>query len=269
MQIFQRASSMQSAGGEKKLADEGPKKLDQIKADAAESGKPKPKSTKKAVASTAPQAKTIATQKSGAKAQREEDSAPQGSAVLKREELRIQMEGIRVVLIGDLHELPILDWSVAKFGVEVRDWTGNMTADTSLDTYFNVYNFSKSAWEPLIEPWTLGFHMAKEGDKMSVEVFSRKMLELTVTSATIALASKSAQFLSSEEDVLSKPRGNDAPYRIRNFTGFEVDVWAGGESTGDEGEAAKLADGEERAWRFEDPSTTRETLSPEGQNGVI
>ncbi|KAK0305778.1 Vacuolar protein sorting-associated protein 13 [Friedmanniomyces endolithicus] len=269
MQIFQRASSMQSAGGEKKLADEGPKKLDQIKADAAESGKPKPKSTKKAVASTAPQAKTIATQKSGAKTQPEEDSASQGSAVLKREELRIQMEGIRVVLIGDLHELPILDWSVAKFGVEVRDWTGNMTADTSLDTYFNVYNFSKSAWEPLIEPWTLGFHMAKEGDKMSVEVFSRKMLELTVTSATIALASKSAQFLSSEEDVLSKPRGNDAPYRIRNFTGFEVDVWAGGESTGDEGEAAKLADGEERPWRFEDPSTTRETLSPEGQNGVI
>ncbi|KAK5739690.1 Vacuolar protein sorting-associated protein 13 [Elasticomyces elasticus] len=264
MQIFQRASSMQG-GGDKKLADEGPTKLNQIKAD--QSKTKTPAKSKKVAASTAPQAKTISTRKSVSQPQGE--SAPQGSSVLKREEMKIQMDGIRVVLIGDLHELPIMDWSVAKFGVDVRDWTGNMTADTSLDTYFNVYNFSKSAWEPLIEPWTLGFHMAKENDKMAVEIFSRKMLELTVTSATIALASKSAQFLSSDEDVLSKPRGNDAPYRIRNYTGFEVDVWSGGESTDDEGEAAKLQDGEEKPWRFEDASTTRATLSPEGQNGVI
>ncbi|KAK3113583.1 Vacuolar protein sorting-associated protein 13 [Teratosphaeriaceae sp. CCFEE 6253] len=265
MQIFQRASSMQSGGEDKKLVHEGPTKLDQIKADA---NKPKAaKSQKKAAASTAPQAKTISTAKTAGK--KEAEAAQQGSAVLKREEMKIQMDGIRVVLIGDLHELPIMDWSVKGFAVDVRDWTANLTADTSLDTYFNVYNFSKSAWEPLIEPWTLGFHMAKENDKLAVEVFSRKMLELTITSATIALASKSAQFLSSDEDVLSKPRGNDAPYRIRNYTGFDVDVWSGGESTDNEGEAAKLQDGEEKPWRFEDPNTTRETLSPEGQNGVI
>ncbi|KAK3069505.1 Vacuolar protein sorting-associated protein 13, partial [Teratosphaeriaceae sp. CCFEE 6253] len=265
MQIFQRASSMQSGGEDKKLVHEGPTKLDQIKADA---NKPKAaKSQKKAAASTVPQAKTISTAKTAGK--KEAEAAQQGSAVLKREEMKIQMDGIRVVLIGDLHELPIMDWSVKGFAVDVRDWTANLTADTSLDTYFNVYNFSKSAWEPLIEPWTLGFHTAKENDKMAVEVFSRKMLELTITSATIALASKSAQFLSSDEDVLSKPRGNDAPYRIRNYTGFDVDVWSGGESTDNEGEAAKLQDGEEKPWRFEDPNTTRETLSPEGQNGVI
>jgi vacuolar protein sorting-associated protein 13A/C len=93
-------------------------------------------------------------------------------------------------------------------------------------------------------------------------------MEVTITSATIALASKSAQFLSSDEDVLSKPRGNDAPYRIRNWTGFEANVWSSGDSD-DEGSAAKLEDGEEKPWRFEDPSTTRETLSPEGQSGVI
>lgn len=133
-----------------------------------------------------------------------------------------------------------------------------------------MYNFSKSAWEPLIEPWQLGFHMAKEvnPDKLAVELYSRKSLELTVTAATIAMASKSAQFLSSDEDVLSKPRGNDAPYRIRNYTGFELNVWSSGE-VDDEGQAAKLTDGEERPWRFEDPSTTRETLSPEGQSGLI
>jgi vacuolar protein sorting-associated protein 13A/C len=265
MQIVNRASAM-SSGQDAKLQEEGPKKIAQIKATStrAKDGK----STKKTAASTQKvQAKTIKTNKTLAK---KEERRPEGSAVIKREEMKVQMDGIRVVLIGDLHELPMIDWSVKKFNVDVRDWTGNMTADTSIDMFLNVYNFSKSAWEPLIEPWQLGFHMAKEvsPDKLAVELYSRKSLELTVTAATIAMASKSAQFLSSDEDVLSKPRGNDAPYRIRNYTGFELNVWSSGE-VDDEGQAAKLTDGEERPWRFEDPSTTRETLSPEGQSGLI
>ena len=269
MQIFNRASAM-STGRDGKMQDEGPKKIAQVKAGAPSAKGKGAASTKKTVGSTARRgdAKTISTKKSTAP--KKEVEQPQGSAVLKREEMKIQMDGIRVVLIGDLHELPILDWSVKKFGIDVRDWTGNLTADTSVDTFFNVYNFSKSAWEPLIEPWTLGFHMAKEAnpDRLAVELYSRKSLELTITSATIALASKSAQFLTSDEDVLSKPRGNDAPYKIRNWTGFEVDVWTSGE-TDDDDQAAKLQDGEEKPWRFEDPTTTRETLSPEGQSGVI
>lgn len=266
MQIFQRASAM-SASQDKKMAEEEPKKIEQVKkAQSAKSthkdGKSRAKSTQK------PGAKTISTKRTSLRPG--EVEKPASSAVLKREEMNISMGGIRVVLIGDLHELPMLDWSVKKFDVDVRDWTGNMTADTSIDTFFNVYNFSKSAWEPLIEPWQVGFHMAKETnpDKLSVELYSRKSLELTVTSATIALGSKSAQFLSSEEDVLSKPRGNDAPYRIRNWTGFDVDVWASSQDD-DDGQAAKLKDGEEVPWRFEDPTTTRETLSPEAQTGVI
>lgn len=269
MQIFNRASAM-STNQDKKMQDEGPKKIAQVKAGGTSTKGKGGASTKKTVGTTTQRggAKTISTKKSSQP--KKETEQLMGSAVMKREEMKIQMEGIRVVLIGDLHELPILDWSVKKFGIDVRDWTGNLTADTSVDTFFNVYNFSKSAWEPLIEPWTLGFHMAKETspDRLAVELYSRKSLELTVTSATIALASKSAQFLSSDEDVLSKPRGNDAPYKIRNWTGFEVDVWTSGE-TDDEGQAAKLQDGEEKPWRFEDPTTTRETLSPEGQTGVI
>lgn len=270
MQIFNQASSI-SAKQDKKMQEETPKKIDQVKASATSTKAAKGnKSTKHTAGSTTRrgQANTIKTgqtlQKQGT------EQTPMGSAVLKREEMKIQVDGIRVVLIGDLHELPFLDWSVKKFEVDVRDWTGNMTADISVDTFFNVYNFSKSAWEPLIEPWTLRFHMAKESnpERLALELYSRKSLEITVTSATIALASKAAQFLSSEEDVLSKPRGSDAPYRIRNYTGFVVDVWAIGDGQ-DEGSAAKLEDGEEKAWRFEDPTTTRETLSPEGQSGVI
>jgi len=191
------------------------------------------------------------------------------STILNREELTMKLGGIRVVLIGDLHELPILDWSVKESVVNVRDWSGSMSADMSMDTYFNVYNFSKSSWEPLIEPWSVGFHMSREQTgRLSVDLFSRKSLEISVTSATIALASKSFQFLSTDEDVLSKPRGSDAPFKIRNYTGFSMNVWAQ-TNDGKDGAAAKITDGEEIGWRFEDPTITRETLAPEGASGII
>ncbi|ODM22992.1 hypothetical protein SI65_00581 [Aspergillus cristatus] len=195
---------------------------------------------------------------------------PQRSAVLKREELKAQIDGVRVILIGDLHDLPLLDWSVKKFSVDVRDWSSALNADTSFDTFVNIYNFSKSAWEPLIEPWQLGFHMAREVEPevLSIDTYSHKTLELTVTSATIALASKSFQMLNTDEDVLSKPRGADAPYRIRNYTGFDLRVWAD-VSADEDGPAAKLVDGEEYPWRFEDSTAVRETLAPEGHAGLV
>lgn len=200
----------------------------------------------------------------------DERIVPQRSAVLKREELNAQVDGVRVILIGDLHDLPLLDWSVKKFHVDVRDWSSALNADTSFDTFVNVYNFSKSAWEPLIEPWQLGFHMVREVNPeiLSIDAYSHKTMELTVTSATIALASKSFQFLSTDEDVLSKPRGADAPYRIRNYTGFDLRVWAD-VSSEEDAPAAKLIDGEECPWRFEDSTAVRETLAPEGHAGLV
>lgn len=265
MQIVNKASAMSGGIENKELAKEGPSKIAQMKTPSV-----KPKSGRAPSSAQKPRANTIATKKSHATTAPKTPAESQSSAMLKREEMKINLQGVRVVLIGDLHELPMLDWSVKKFAVEVRDWSGAMTADTSIDTFFNVYNFSKSAWEPLIEPWSLGFHMAKSlnPDKLSVELYSRKSLELTMTASTIALASKSAQFLSNDEDILSKPRGTDAPYRIRNQTGFDLNVWAQSDNN-EEGAAEKLGDGEEAPWRFEDPSTTRETLSPEGASGVV
>ena len=192
------------------------------------------------------------------------------SAVMRREELTAQMEGLRVVLIGDLHELPFLDLSVRPFDVTVRDWSGQMNGDTNIDMYTNIYNFSKSAWEPLIEPWQLGFHMSKDQnpDRLSVEFYSRKTLEVTLTSASIALAIKSAHFLSQDDDVLSKPRGVDTPYKIRNQTGFEIDVWAV-QVDQDQSITSRLTDGEEIPWRFQDWEKMRETLSSESGKGVL
>ena len=192
------------------------------------------------------------------------------SGVIRKEEMKIDIQGLRVVLIGDTHELPMVDWNVKKFAVEINDWSSAMIVSTSLETLINVFNFSKSTWEPLMEPWSLGFHLSKDPDtgKMSADLFSRKSVDFTFTTATIALASHSAQFLSTDEDVLSKPRGMESPYRFRNYTGFDLHVWAASDS-GNDGPSAKLADGEEIPWRFEDPSTTRENLAPEGVTGIV
>lgn len=268
LQIVNKASETMNSG-DKKMEDTEPQKIKEITDDARGGTTQKRKSiAAKPTSTKARRASQSVVQGKSAKSDREK--APQSSIVMKREEMTATLEGIRVILIGDLHELPLIDWSVKKFNVDVRDWSGAMTGDTSFDTFINVYNFSKSSWEPLIEPWQLGFHMSKEQnpDRLSVELYSHKMMELTVTSATIALASKSADFLTTEEDVLSKPRGADTPYRIRNYTGFEMNVWAASEEE-DRGDAAKLTDGEEAPWRFEDPTTMRENLSPEGGLGVI
>lgn len=265
LQIINKASAMnnESSG---KVEDTEPQKIKEIKATTAASTKRKSIAGKPATTVARQSTKSAGAKKTekGGKA------ATQSSIVMRREEMTATIEGIRVILIGDLHELPLLDWSVKKFNVDVRDWSSAMTGDTSFDTYINVYNFSKSAWEPLIEPWQMGFHVSKNQnpDMLSVELYSHKVMELTVTSATIALASKSADFLSTDEDVLSKPRIADAPYRIRNYTGFDLNVWAATREE-DQGPAAKLGDGEEYPWRFEDPSTMRENLSPEGSTGVV
>lgn len=267
LQIVNKASeAMNSTKGEKE--DTEPQKIKEITGEAP-TGMPK----RKSIAGKTTSMKARRTSQSAVQRKSEKSDpnrAPRTSVVMKREEMTATLEGIRVVLIGDSHELPLIDWSVKKFNVDVRDWSEAMTGDTTFDMYINVYNFSKSAWEPLIEPWQLGFHISKDQnpDLLSVEVYSHKMMELTLTSATIALASKSAQFLSTDEDVLSKPRGQDSPYRIRNYTGFDLNIWAAVEEE-DRGNAAKLSDGEEAPWRFEDPTTMRENLSPEGGIGVV
>lgn len=196
----------------------------------------------------------------------------QARTSVRREELAARFSGMRVILIGDTHELPLLDISIKSFVANLKDWSADMTADTSIETFINIYNFSKSAWEPLIEPWQLGFHMkrTRNPDKLSVDVYSRKMLELTITSQTIALALKAAQFMQQDEDMLTKPRGVDAPYRLRNQTGFGLHVWAVTNTSQDQNPmAAKLEDGEEIPWRFEEWGKMRENLMPEGSSGVV
>lgn len=179
----------------------------------------------------------------------------------KREELTATIEGIRVVVIGDLHELPILDLSIKDFTATAEDWSSNLKAEVPLEMYINVYNFSKSAWEPLLEPWSVGLGVAREQDTglLSVDVVSRKTFDVTITTNTIALASKSFAFLTQDEDILGKPRGIESPYRIRNYTGFDVNVRSKS-PTSEQDISVHLEDGKEAPWSFEHWEKMRENV---------
>ncbi|KAI0483961.1 vacuolar protein sorting-associated protein 13 [Xylariaceae sp. FL0804] len=180
----------------------------------------------------------------------------------RHEDLTAIIEGVRVVLIGDLHELPILDLSIKNFTASASDWSSSLKADTSIDMYINVYNFAKSAWEPLLEPWQVGLGVARDqGGMMSVDVVSKKTFDVTVTTASIALASKSFDFLTQQGDVLDKPRGVEAPYKVRNYTGFDVVVQAKSQSNDDM--TLRLGDGEDAPWSFEHWEKMRENIMSE------
>ncbi|KAI3329752.1 hypothetical protein F4824DRAFT_376584 [Ustulina deusta] len=182
----------------------------------------------------------------------------------RHEDLTVTLEGVRVVLIGDVHELPILDLSIKNFTTSTVDWSSNLKAETAIDMYINVYNFAKSAWEPILEPWQVSLGIAREQSTglLSVDLMSRNTFDVTITTATIALASKSFAFLTQDEDILGKPRGVEAPYKIRNYTGFSVVVQAKTLSN-DDSISLKLEDGEEAPWSFEQWEKMRENVMSE------
>ncbi|KAH9886351.1 vacuolar protein sorting-associated protein 13 [Xylariomycetidae sp. FL2044] len=209
--------------------------------------------------------KTAGTIKTTKSVQRQQNQPHDLSKAPKRhEELTASIDGVRVVLIGDLHELPILDLSVKNFTASAADWSSTLKAETAIEMYINVYNFAKSAWEPLLEPWHVGLGVARDQQTglLSIDTTSRKTFDVTVTTATIALASKSFAFLTQEEDILGKPRGFEAPYKIRNYTGFDVTVQARSHSNS-ENISVKLEDGEEAPWSFEHWEKMRENIMSE------
>jgi len=53
----------------------------------------------------------------------EKQTVPASAATLKREILRAGFEGLRLILLGEEPDLPIVDMSLEKFSVDVRDWS--------------------------------------------------------------------------------------------------------------------------------------------------
>lgn len=47
---------------------------------------------------------------------------------VRSEELKAEIAGVRIVLIGDTHELPLLDVSIKNFTMKLKDWTGEVSS---------------------------------------------------------------------------------------------------------------------------------------------
>lgn len=188
--------------------------------------------------------------------------------MIRGQSLVAEFEGMRFVLIGTLNELPMLDMCAKPFTLKIRNWSSDLTIDGGIETFINIYNYEKSAWEPLIEPWDLGLHVSKSSDSknLSINFFSRRMTEMTVTAQTVSIMNSLSNYLSEDpEEFLKRPRNSVEPYRIYNQTGYNIEVWMDTGDNSSENKRTLIKEGAVIPWKFYDWSTMRENLNSETQ----
>ncbi|CAE6445232.1 unnamed protein product [Rhizoctonia solani] len=187
--------------------------------------------------------------------------------MMSKEKLKASFDGFRLVLIGDLHELPMLHLKTKPFEVLVSDWSGELKATTTFGTSINYWNLVNSHWEPLIDPWTFSLSAVKEetDGTLTATLGSKERLDLNITSAFVELAINTAMVWQQKGDqVLQRARGGDAPYRIHNRTGDVIHVWSDQDPSSKQEKASqsvKIGDGEIVDWRFDDWKAMREHVS--------
>lgn len=184
----------------------------------------------------------------------------QKEVIIKGEELNASFGGMRFVLIGDVHELPVLDMTIKPFDIKAINWSTDLSAEVHIEPFVNIYNYARSSWEPLVEPWPIAVYASKVTTPIlgiMVDVVSRKLTEITVSSRSIALLSQVLSSITQEDEI--KERGEDYPYRIVNQTGFDVKVWTNSKDGTREKESV-IKNMAEIPWEFEDWRAVRENL---------
>ncbi|KAJ7181657.1 vacuolar protein sorting-associated protein 13 [Mycena crocata] len=199
---------------------------------------------------------------------------PVGKArvLMSKELLKGSFDGFRLVLIGDMHEQPMLHLKVKPFIIGAKDWSGELQATTTMATQISYWNLANSHWEPLIDPWTFTTSVTKiPSNGMSLTLSSRERLDLNLTTTFAELAINTLNVWAKQGDyVLQKARGSYAPYRISNRTGSPILIWADvdGSASAKDVTAVKIPNDETVDWRFHDWLTMREQASSSGQHSV-
>ncbi|CAL1695807.1 unnamed protein product [Somion occarium] len=190
-----------------------------------------------------------------------------------KEQLKATIDGFRLILIGDLHEQPMLHLRVKPFTLNANDWSGELQAMTTLGVHISYWNLTNSHWEPLIDPWTFSPSVARDGPTggITVAVTARERLNLNISTTFVELAiSTVATFSKEGEQVLRSSRGSSAPYRIVNRTGYPIFVWSDIEANANvkDANATQINHGKTVDWRFDDWKTMREHVSSTGHNSI-
>ncbi|KAK2461917.1 hypothetical protein APHAL10511_006380 [Amanita phalloides] len=189
-----------------------------------------------------------------------------------KEQLKCSIDGFSLILIGDLHEQPLLHLVVKPFILGGQDWSGELRATTTIASHINYWNLTNSHWEPLMDPWTLTLSISKDGASgcMNYSLISQERLDLNLTVAFIDLVVTAMKVWNKDAYFLQKARGEYAPYRICNRTGCALTVWSESSGTSETQDirAVKVAADEAIDWRFDDWRTTREHVSSFIQHNI-
>lgn len=211
--------------------------------------------------------------------------------ILTKSHYQVQLGGLRLVFIGDMPEIPILDMKVKDFTIDMQAWNNfqeiNVLTST-IGTSFNMYNFAKSKWEPVIEPWEVvaqfGLHQPPE-PQVEFNVSSGKRLEFDISTRAVdmvaLLQSMMARILSKSpirtrmESIGSlsrvsslKPLSSTAPYRIVNTTGLPIEVWSDKEHPGST-PRSEIDNDDAIPWRFDSWRSLREHVNIDTEGNLL
>ncbi|KAJ8463158.1 hypothetical protein ONZ45_g17681 [Pleurotus djamor] len=175
-------------------------------------------------------------------------------AITSKEQLSGSFDGFRLILIGDMHEQPMLHLKMKPFIVGAKDWSGELQATTTIATQISYWNITNSHWEPLIDPWSFTSSVNRSLGSLNVVVTSRDRLDVNISATFAELVAATWKMWGKEGDrVLQKARGSYAPYRVWNRTGYPISIWAAPESSKEPAKVSprlKVATAQSVDWRF-------------------
>lgn len=188
--------------------------------------------------------------------------------VMSKESLFAAFDGLQIILIEDLHELPFMDIQVNPFAVKASDWSRAVQANVDFVLKANSFNFKNSHWEPVLEPWNFCIKVSQDATDKSTNVAfqSSELLYLNVTHAFLESLLTISQTLSETKPLAQTAQSQVRPYLIQNFTGYNLHFW----NMSDDAESGKtniykLEQGQSMPWTFRDWKKRRENIS-RGEN---
>ncbi|CCF60631.1 hypothetical protein KAFR_0L00240 [Kazachstania africana CBS 2517] len=190
--------------------------------------------------------------------------------VLKAETFDADFGGLRMILLGDVHEMPILDMHISPFTAVAKDWSTELDALVTVEPKVNIFNYSRSSWEPLIEPAPISFHLSKGPNQDAGTIFDvigREITEVTLSSKSISMLSNISASLTKE--IRLTPRGSKKPYLLINDTGLDLNVWIKSDDDKERNGLTLLKENCHMPWEFEDWQTIRERLDTDNTKSFL
>lgn len=194
------------------------------------------------------------------------------------EKMIAELQGLRLVLIDPLHQLPLTDFCIKPFTLLAENWSDAISVNASAEFYANFHSFTKSAWEPLVDTIKLQMHVQKQ----TLEISSEDIVDVDISPEIIQLFNDIKSYFDADPSEFLRNRiEEEEPYRIINQTGMSIIIWQDFSAKGDlsrdgntvvpkGNEKRKLIkDSEVVKWSFQDWRQLRENLSATDQDATL